>query len=78
MTHLHKTLKLSEFQLAQYLIDSGADLNVKNDKGDTPLHYAMQGSDLIIVTSLIEHGADVDLENTIGISPYDTAEAMKN
>ncbi|MEM4217275.1 MAG: ankyrin repeat domain-containing protein [Candidatus Methanomethylicaceae archaeon] len=55
--------------LAVDLIELGADVNVKNNDGCTPLHYACLGGDLNVVKSLIEHGADMNAVDHKGNTP---------
>jgi ankyrin repeat protein len=55
------------------LIDKGADVNLANDAGMTPLHYAAQrGSDRII-EFLASKGAKFDVKNKQGRTPSDLA-----
>ncbi|MGL5028760.1 MAG: ankyrin repeat domain-containing protein [Wolbachia pipientis] len=48
--------------IEKYLVDK-KDVNVKNDKGNTPLHLAVEEGNLEAVKHLIEKGADI---NAIG------------
>lgn len=49
------------------LIDSGADVNIRNLHGQTPLHFAiMLGSGEDTIQKLLEHGADVNSNNPTG------------
>ncbi|CAH0050929.1 unnamed protein product [Clonostachys solani] len=47
-------------QALPYLIRAGADLNIRNYKGQTPLHVALQHANREAAISLIEAGADVN------------------
>ena len=53
-------------KLREILLEHGADVNAKNDDGNTPLLFADQ---LEIVKILIEHGADVNVKNNNGDTP---------
>ena len=37
---LHLAAKFGRFEIAQFLIDMGADIDIKNNFGNTPLHIA--------------------------------------
>lgn len=41
---LHYSVFHKIYELVSYLIDKKAELNVKNNSGDTPLHYAMKNN----------------------------------
>jgi len=41
---LHYSVFHDVVHLVSYLIDKKAEINVKNNSGDTPLHYAMQNN----------------------------------
>ena len=48
------------------LLDHGADINVQNRVGRTPLHRASFNGALEVVRLLLEHGADVEAKNIVG------------
>ena len=56
-------------------IAAGADVNVAQGDGTTPLHWAVYKVDTDLVRALIEHGAKADVINSYGSSPL--AEAVK-
>lgn len=55
------------------LIDAGADVNVRNYKGQTALHCAAKAGFSEIVKLLLAHGADVDAGDGRGETPLATA-----
>ena len=55
------------------LIDRGADVNVRNHKGQTALHCAAKAGFAPIVALLLDRGADVDAEDGDGETPLATA-----
>ncbi|MBV9744536.1 MAG: ankyrin repeat domain-containing protein, partial [Acidobacteriia bacterium] len=54
-------------------VEKGADINVANDRGDTPMHAAAQRGADLIVQFLAEHGAKLDVKNKSGRTPLDLA-----
>ena len=64
-TPLHVTRNIAE---VRGLIEAGADPNVQDRFGRTPLHHAvMQFKDPEIVTALLEAGADPDVQDLDGL-----------
>ena len=61
-----KENNISEVKL---LLDHGADVNVKDEDGETPLFCASNNGHKEIVKLLLEHGADVNAKNNYGNSP---------
>jgi ankyrin repeat protein len=68
-TPLHQAIKLGSYEVARILIKYGADPNMKNDKGKTPLHLLLEqeyrghvdiNDVLVVVRLLVESGADVN------------------
>ena len=55
------------------LIAQGADVNVRNTKGQSALHCAAKAGFVDIVAVLLEHGARVDAEDDAGETPLATA-----
>ena len=52
--------------LIQALVDAGADVDVKNADGDTPLHAARSNRNLAVIQALLDAGADVNAKNADG------------
>ncbi|MBO7454124.1 MAG: ankyrin repeat domain-containing protein [Alphaproteobacteria bacterium] len=53
-------------ELIKYLVDQGADPNIKNKDGDTPLIKAVWWKSIKVTKYLIDHGADVNSKNRWG------------
>lgn len=64
--------------VVHYLITAGADLNLHDNTGETPLMWAIAHGDegLNMVQDLIVHGADLSATNKMGVSVLSCAEAM--
>ena len=61
-----------------YLLANGADPNVTDDKGQTPLHFiAQKGVGKNQVQLLVEHGADLNTRDDAGQTPLDYAKKAK-
>ena len=58
-----------ETSAAQLLHDAGADLNAKDDNGNTPLHICATYGRKEVAEFLLSHKADVDWPNEFGYSP---------
>ncbi len=55
--------------MVDYLISNGANTNVKDEYGNTPLHYASMCGNLEVVKYLINKGADINKKNNKGNTP---------
>jgi len=75
ITSLHQAVQLGDLAIVKALLKQGADVNVQNKAGDTPLHCATQprGIGLEIIELLITKGADVNAKNNDGKTPLDLA-----
>ena len=60
---------MGEIEAAKLLIEHGADLNVRQEDGGTPLHIAVTLGRAEIAELLIKEGADVDAKNRGGQVP---------
>ena len=60
-------------QRVRDLLDRGADVNVRNHKGQTALHCAAKAGFEPIVALLLERGADVNAKDHKGATPLATA-----
>ena len=84
-TLLHEvtlTKNVNALQMCRLLIESGAEINVKDSEGNTPLHFSVDRErreklpDSVyngIIDLLLDNGADVGSENMIGATPLHLA-----
>lgn len=70
---LHVGVEYADVEFTQQAIFAGADLDLVDHFGRTPLHWAvMQGKDALR-TLLLESGAQVNIQDINGFSPLDYA-----
>jgi len=55
--------------VAEFLVDSGANLNARNDHNYTALHWAAFYGHKHIVNLLLTHGADASIKDSLGSTP---------
>lgn len=65
----NQPLPVTYLDVAKKLIDYGADPNIQDDKGNTPLHLAYLRHDNEEIALLLAHGANSDIKNKEGIFP---------
>lgn len=70
---LHSAVAGNYTDVSRMLIESGADVNVKQQMGVTPLHSAAQNGNLELIILLLEKGAAVDVRMEGGKLPADLA-----
>ena len=52
--------------VAEYLINNGANINVTNEDGETPLMYASKVHNIKVIELLIQKGADINVFDNYG------------
>ncbi len=75
---LHHAAQNSALNVIEYLLENGADINMKSHhEGKTALHHACQHGNLEVVTFLVEKNADLDVKDNEGLTPLHLA-SMSN
>ena len=68
---IHQAATDGNIKAVKQHLAAGADTNVRDGQGMTPLHWAAQYGHKEIVELLIAKGADVNAKNTEGARPLD-------
>jgi ankyrin repeat protein len=71
-TPLITAITFDKREIAQNLIEAGADLTIANNDGTTPLHAAAFFGRVEIVEMLLDADADKSLQNNFGFTPRQT------
>ena len=72
-TGIHEATWTGNIEVVKQLIASDIDINVKRNRGETPLHIAAIFSRYEIAKLLISKGADVNARNDDGFTPLHQA-----
>ncbi len=65
-TALHVAAYAGRIEICKFLLEAGADVNVKNQKGATPLLVGLSRGTIACVPTLLAHGADVNSRDIQG------------
>ena len=68
-TPLHIAADRGYLRIVEFLLEHGANPNMKNNYGRTPLHIAAMYGHLEVVEFLLEHGANPNVRNNYGYTP---------
>ena len=66
-TLLFKAAANGNIAVVRHLVEQGADVNVRNNYGATPLHNAFRYFDIVLF--LVSQGADVNAKSQSGLNP---------
>ena len=72
-TALATSCMFGKQEAAEVLIQLGANLDLADSEGMTPLHFAVLGGNLSIVQLLLRSGASTNLANEFGDTAADLA-----
>ena len=70
-----RTFYQRSLEVVKVLIDRGADVNAKDEKGETTLMYAARSGNLEVVKFLVDKGADVNAKDSNGATALSIASA---
>lgn len=70
---LHVAIAGENFDVAQFLVDQGIDVNLVNRDGQTPLHLIATKNNIKLAKILLESGADISIRDRYGNNPMWTA-----
>ncbi len=67
-----------DFKMVKLLLENGANVNVQDYCGLTPLHWAVYNSDVITTTILLEANANINIRGLNGATPFELGEYFNN
>jgi truncated hemoglobin YjbI len=78
-TALHMAARRGNLEIAEVLLDCGADIDARDSLGDTPLRRAVNCDKIRVASLLLARGADVHSIGSKGLTPVQAARttAMK-
>jgi ankyrin repeat protein len=75
-TPLHVAATYGYSEIVEFLLNHGADPNIREKYGCTPLHYATWFGNSKVVKVLLNHGADPNIRDKQGATPLHYAAAF--
>lgn len=68
-TNVFRTAQEGKKPIVNILLEAGADVNMANAHGNTPLFVAAQNGHDVVVITLLQAGADANKANKTGKTP---------
>lgn len=75
---LHAAIAGQKYDIASFLINENANVNITDSDGMTPLHYISLYPDLIFAQKLLDAGADINIRDVRGNNAFLTAAIFGN
>lgn len=75
---LHLAIRQKKDDVIDFLLQSGADVNVRTAENETPIYDAIRTSDLKLVQSLVSMDARINIVNSNHMSPLYVAVGRRN
>ena len=72
-TALFRAAQFNRTDVIRLLLQKGADVNKRDNIGNTPVHWAAWNNSTEAIAVLIEHGASINITNDEGNKPIDVA-----
>lgn len=81
LTAVYYATQNGEYEMTKLLIENGADFEVRDPYGNTPLsnavlYYKKTDSGDKLIKLLIDAGADINAQNDYGVSPLSLAQTI--
>jgi ankyrin repeat protein len=69
LTPLFDAARREHVEFAQMLLERGAMIDARDNRGRTSLHLAVEGGKIQVARLLLKHGADVNARDESGGTP---------
>jgi ankyrin repeat protein len=76
-TLLHHGVKMGNYEIVDFIIYNGSDVNIRDNGGNTPLHLAAELNEKEIFKLLLEYGGDITIKNNNQRTPEQIAKMNK-